>query len=230
VSRPDATPLVTAVYERLDAAYRHETWHWMPDQVQGPLDVIVGAVLVQHTTWTNAGRALERLRAAGVLDPEVLARMPEEEIAALVRVGGTPTVKARRLRALAETIVRAGGLERLLALPADELRARLLVTHGVGPETADAIALYAAGARVFMIDAYTQRVFRRVGAGPDSRGYDAWRRWLEDALPDSDVGLFRRYHAYIVVHGKRVCRPRPRCAGCPLLDICADGIARTSER
>jgi endonuclease-3 related protein len=200
----------------------------MPDAITGPFDVIAGAVLVQHTTWTNAERALDALRAAGALDAKSLVRMDEDQIAALVRVSGTPSIKARRLRAVAQTIVRAGGLAKLLALPAGELRAALIATHGIGPETADAIALYAAARPAFVIDNYTKRLFRRLGLGPESDGYDAWQRWFHDALP-ADVALYRNYHAYIVLHGKALCRPIPRCAPCPLLARCPDGLRRCPE-
>ncbi len=219
---------VHEVYSTLERAYAGQTWHWMPDAVSGPFDVIAGAVLVQHTTWINATRALDALRAAGALDPAALVRMDEDQIAALVRVSGTPSVKARRLRAVAETIASAGGLDALLALPADELRATLLATHGIGPETADAIALYAAGKPVFVIDNYTKRLFRRLALGPETDGYDAWQRWFHDALP-RDVALYRNYHAYIVLHGKALCRPVPRCASCPLRPRCPEGLRRCPE-
>jgi len=214
------------LHELLEAEYRRETWHWMPDYVRGPFDVIAGAVLVQHTSWQNAERALDRLRDAGALDAATLAAMPEAELAALVRVSGTPRVKARCLRALAHTIEAAGGLAAFLALPPGELRARLLATHGVGPETADAIALYAAGRPAFVIDAYTRRLFRRLGLGPESDGYDSWRAYFEDALP-ANTPLYQRYHAYIVLHGKRRCRAAPLCGGCPLRTLCPEGRSRT---
>jgi endonuclease-3 related protein len=135
-------------------------------------------------------------------------------------VSGTPSIKARRLRSLAQTIVDAGGLDAFLALPLEEVRPRLLATHGIGPETADAIALYAAGHRVFVIDAYTRRVFRRIGMGPEGDGYEDWRLWFEASLPDADATVFQRYHAWIVLHAKAVCRPRPLCARCPLIEMC----------
>lgn len=208
---------------RLEASYRDEIWHWMPD-VARPIDVIVGAILVQHTTWANAERALESLRAADALDPRVLASMPEDEIAALVRSSGTPSVKARRLRAIAETIGTAGGIGAFLSLPLEEMRPLLLATHGVGPETADAITLYAAGKRTFVIDAYTQRVFGRLGLEPaDGAGYDAWQRHVERALPGEDAEAFQRYHGYIVLHAKALCRVAPKCAACPLLPECPFG-------
>jgi endonuclease-3 related protein len=190
------------------------------------MDVIAGAILVQHTTWRTAERALESLRAAGALDVDALASMPEDEIAELVRVAGTPSVKARRLRAMAVVIDGAGGLAAFLALPLEVMRPMLLTTHGVGPETADAIALYAGGRRTFVVDAYTTRLFERLGVAPQRRSYDAWRAWFEDALPRADASLFQRYHAWIVLHGKALCRARPLCAACPLRVECAYAAGR----
>jgi endonuclease-3 related protein len=209
------------IYHRLQAAYGDATWHWAPEYVRGPLDVIAGAILVQHTTWQSAERALEQLRDAGALDVDALLTLPDDALLPLVSVSGTPTVKLRRLRALAGTIAGAGGVEALLALPAGELRARLLATHGVGPETADAIALYAGGKRVFVIDAYTVRTFTRIGIAPERGDYASWQRLFEDALPSYDAAAFQRYHAYIVLHAKDVCRASPRCGECALGEVCA---------
>lgn len=216
---------LTGVLRILDETYGGEPWVWDPQHVRGPMDVIAGAVLVQHTMWTNAERALERLRAAGALDPGGLATMSDDGLMPLVRVSGTPAVKARRLRAIARTITDAGGLDTLLALPAEELRWRLDETHGVGPETRDAIMLYAAGYAAFVIDAYTQRLFRRLGIGPQAKSYAAWQQWFEDRLP-ADTRAFQRHHAHIVLHGKALCRPKPRCQPCPLRVRCnfANGI------
>lgn len=225
--RNPGASLVRAVYHAFDRAYDYDAWHWSPRRLRAPFDVIAGSVLVQHTTWANAERALDGLRAEGALESRTLAALPEERIAELVRVSGTPTVKARRLRAVAQAVERAGGLAALFALPTGELRAALLAMHGIGPETADAILLYAAGRRVFEVDAYAQRIFRRLGAGPEGAGYAAWQRWFEDALPDADVEIFRRYHAYIVMHAKQLCRAAPICVPCPLLPRCAEGRRRT---
>jgi endonuclease-3 related protein len=211
------------IYARLDDAYRDATWHWYRDYVRGPMDIVVGAILVQHTTWQNAERALEAMRDAAMLDENAIAAAADETLVSLIRVSGTPTVKVRRLRAIAQTIVDAGGLDALLALPTGELRARLLATHGVGAETADAIALYAAGRRVFVIDAYARRMFGRIGLGPDGGRYDEWQRYFEDGLADADVPVFQRYHAYIVLHSKAVCRATPLCGECQIFAICPTG-------
>jgi endonuclease III related protein len=224
-----AAARLRAIYRALDGAYDYGEWHWAAEREPEPFAIIAGAVLVQHTTWTNAERALDQLRAAGALDPHALATMPRERIAELVRVSGTPAVKARRLSAIARTIDDAGGLDALFTLPTAELRTRLLATHGIGPETADAVLLYAAGRPVFEVDAYTQRLFGRIGMGPAGARYDAWQRWFEDALPAADLEELRRWHAYIVLHGKRVCRPRPRCGACTLVPMCNEGQRRRAS-
>jgi endonuclease-3 related protein len=116
----------------------------------------------------------------------------------------------------------------------------LIATPGIGPETADAILLYAAGRPVFMIDAYTIRIFRRLGFGPERNDYHTWQRWLEESVAPGarcspprggeglgvgSVELSRRLHALIVLHGKSTCRPKPKCAACCLVDVCATGRA-----
>ena len=123
----------------------------------------------------------------------------------------------------------AGGIDAFLALPLDAMRPLLLATHGIGPETADAIALYAAGQRTFVIDAYTRRLFSRLGLEPaDGAGYEAWQRHFEDALAAGDAAAFQRYHGYIVLHAKALCRAAPKCAACPLLRSCPHGRALTA--
>lgn len=215
--------LLPAILARLDAAYDYAGWHWQPDTP--PDYVCVSAILVQHTSWANVERALERLERAGALSLNAIAGLAETELAELVRPAGTPATKARRLLALACLAHEQGGLERLLALPAGELRARLLATHGVGPETADAIALYAGGQPVFVVDAYARRIMRRLGLGPEGEGYGAWQRWFESAL-HPDVASYQRWHGLLVLHGKRTCRPRPRCEACCLRELCPTGKVR----
>lgn len=197
----------------------------MPEHAS-PIEVMFGAVLVQHTTWQSAERALGNLREQELLDFAAVLQARDEALIEAIRVCGTPTVKTRRLRALAETVGGAGGLATMLALPADELRNLLLGTHGIGPETADAIVLYAAGQRAFVVDAYTRRVFGRIGVGPEREGYEDWRAYFLDAMREASVETLQRYHAWIVLHAKAVCRPTPTCADCPLQGICNVGLER----
>lgn len=214
---------IAGALDALEAMYGRERWHW--DAGTDPFEVCVGSILVQNTAWTNAERAINRLRTAGALDPATILAMPPAQLEDLVRPSGQFRQKARKLQAFATTCVAAGGLNALLKLPFPELRQRLLATWGIGPETADCICCYAAGCRVFVVDAYTIRVFRRLGAGPPSDAYDAWQAWLTNELSDhprwGTAGGSARAHALIVLHAKHRCRKRqPRCGDCLLQSVC----------
>ncbi len=219
--------LLMEVYRRLLAARGHQGW-WPGD---GPFEVVVGAVLTQNTAWVNVERAIANLRAAGVLDPHRLAALDPDALAALLRPAGYFNVKARRLRAVNEFLLREAGGD-VTALGHDHdtgaLRARLLRIPGVGRETADSILLYALGRAVFVVDAYTRRMFGRMGLLDPAMDYDAIRAVFETRLPP-DANLFNDYHAQIVIHGKETCRPRPRCGECVTRDLCALGTAGGRE-
>jgi endonuclease III related protein len=208
---------LAAVYRRLRRRFGPAGW-W---PAETPFEVAVGAILVQNTSWANAERALDSLRRAGCLSFETLARLPAARIATLIRSSGTYQVKARRLRAfldfLGETY--GGRLEAMRGENPWAARARLLEVHGIGRETADAIALYAAGLPLFVVDAYTRRIFTRLGLLDGRAGYDEAQRFFMDRLP-ADPALFNDYHAQIVRLGKDVCRRRPHCAVCPLEPLC----------
>ncbi len=177
----------------------------------------MGAVLTQHTAWVNAARAIKALRAGGLLTPRRLAQVDSGRLGRAIRPAGTPRVKARRLRALTRWILERldGRLRRMRTMPLGPLRADLLEIPGLGPETADAILLYAAGRPVFVADAYARRVLARHRLVDPRAGYEEVRRWLEAHLP-SDPELFNEFHALLVAVGKSNCRSRPRCEGCAL--------------
>jgi endonuclease-3 related protein len=201
------------IYTALERRFGPQRW-W-PGRT--PFEVAVGAVLTQHTAWTNAARAVAALRARRLLSPRRLARRGEAEVARAIRAAGTPRVKARRLRALTRWLLdRFGGtFAPMRRLPLAPLRRELLAVPGIGPETADAILLYAAERPVFVADAYARRVLVRHRLLRHPAGYDEARAFLEARLP-SDPALFNEYHALLVRVGKTHCRTVPRCEGCPL--------------
>ena len=181
---------------------------------------MVGAVLTQNTAWTNVERAIAQLRERVDLAADALLTLPESELASLIQPAGYFNVKARRLRAFCEAFLAAGGEPALSMLETGTLRDLLLGIHGVGPETADDMLLYAFERPVFVIDAYTRRLFERLGVLCGGEPYETLRMRFEQALrPDS--ALFNEYHALIVHHAKHVCRARaPRCDACCLVADC----------
>ncbi|HXG36273.1 MAG TPA: endonuclease [Dehalococcoidia bacterium] len=217
----DTGQRLLAIYQRLLGAYGPQGW-W-PGET--PFEVIVGAILTQSAAWTNVEKAIANLKAAGALSPQGLRDLDEGELARLVYPSGYFNHKARKLKAFVALLFdRFGGdLDRLLAIPAPQLRSLLLATYGIGPETADSIILYAAGQPLFVIDAYTRRVFDRLGISPRHDDYDSWQRMFQQSLP-ADAALFNQYHALIVRHGKDTCRRKPLCAACPLNSLCPAAI------
>lgn len=214
------------VYDRLFERFGPQCW-WPGD---GPFETIVGAILTQAAAWTNVEKALANLKSAGVLSPEGVASTPEGELASLLRPSGYYNVKARKLKAFVELLERqfGGDLDGMLDCPVEVLRERLLGTYGIGPETADSILLYAAGRPVFVIDAYTRRVFSRLRVEPKRDNYDGWQKMFEGSLP-AESRLFNEYHALIVRLGKEHCRKEPECGGCPLLGVCPTGRASAGQ-
>ncbi len=183
----------------------------------------MGAILTQNTSWTNVERALVNLSAVGPLTPETLYALPSAKLRECLRPAGYFNVKARRLRAfLAVLIEQHGGqLGRLFAGDTPSARARLLAIHGVGPETADSMLLYAGGHARFVVDAYTRRIFARHGWCEPDASYDELQALCEGALKragaKAQLDYWQDYHAQLVMVGKHHCRPRnPRCDACPL--------------
>jgi endonuclease-3 related protein len=192
---------------------------WWPAET--PFEVMVGAILTQNTAWTNVEKAIAGLKARDLMRPERLAALDPAELAALIRPAGYFNVKARRLRALLDYFLKGygGDVRRMRREETGRLREGLLSVNGVGPETADSVLLYALGRPVFVIDAYTRRVFHRLGPTAADASYDDLQRMFGAALP-RDAGLYNEYHALIVALGKDFCKPRPRCEGCPVKKSC----------
>ncbi len=204
------------VYARLFEAYGPQ--HWWP--AGDRFEVLVGAVLTQNTSWVNVERAIAALSGASLLAPDALLEVDDTALAECIRPAGYFNVKTRRLKALAEWFVDAGGFAVLDKQSTPALREALLSVHGVGPETADDILLYAFERPVFVIDAYTRRIFARlVAAAEPGKDYEAWRAFFEAHLKPDTV-LFNEYHALLVAHAKAHCLTRPVCAGCALADGC----------
>lgn len=201
---------------------------WWPsvagaDTPEGKLEICIGAVLTQNTNWGNVERAIENLRTAGCLSVAAIDAMGHDELAELIRPAGYFNVKARRLKNFIRAVAAGGGdIEAFLDRPTEELRAALLAISGVGRETADSMALYAAGLATFVVDAYTARVLLRHGLIDEDADYEQIKELFESALP-ADVGLFNEYHALLVAVGKNYCRKRgPLCDDCPLAAFAHD--------
>lgn len=202
---------------RLLAAYGPQ--HWWP--ADSAFEMMVGAVLTQNTAWRNVEQALGNLKRARLLSPERMEKLGVEELAALIRPAGYYNIKAKRLANLCYFIRQQGGLASLAAIRSEKLRRALLAVNGVGPETADSILLYAFDRPVFVIDAYTRRIFRRLGMIVGDEPYDTLRQMIEQGLA-ADSRQYNELHALLVRHAKSYCGSKPACAGCCLRSDCRE--------
>ena len=202
-----------AFYDAMLAAYGPQ--HWWPGD--SPTEVSIGAILTQNTAWRNVERAIENLKRAGALDFAKLHELSVEAIAELIKPSGTFNVKARRLKGFVDWLFERydGDLDAMFASGLHSLREELLSISGIGRETADAILLYAGEKPTFVVDAYTARILYRHRLIDDTADYDEIKSLFESNLPD-DVAMFNEYHALLVQVGKTHCKPRAKCAGCPL--------------
>lgn len=206
------------VFERLLDRYGPQSW-W-PGQT--PFEVMVGAILTQNTAWTNVEKAIANLKANEVLTPEGILSADVSRLAEWVKSSGCFNIKAQRLRDYCSWYLQQGGFEALAKQETGDLRRGLLSVRGLGPETADDILLYAFERPVFVIDAYTRRLFSRLKLLEGNAGYETLRHAFETALGahPGNVALFNEYHALIVIHAKEHCRKRPLCARCCLAEDC----------
>jgi endonuclease III related protein len=208
-------------------ARRFGPQRWWPART--PYEVAVGAILTQHTAWTSAARAVAALRARGLLRPERLAALGEAELAELIRAAGTYRLKARRLQTFTRWLLeRFGGrFDRMRRAPLAALRREMLTIVGLGPETVDAILLYAAGRPVFVADAYARRWLAVHGFTPAGVGYEEARAFVETHLP-SDPILFNELHALLVAWGKAESRRAGSRSARPRRGSPPNGRARPS--
>lgn len=236
---PAAPHDLRAYYDTLFAALGPQRW-WPSSKSGGPFEIILGAILTQNTAWTNVERAITNLRRARLLTPRAIERIPLRRLARLIRPSGYFRQKAKKLKAFVRFLRDAygGSLARMFRTPTAELRAQLLAVHGIGPETADSILLYAGRHPVFVVDAYTRRILLRhalihepVRNGVSSRaprgGLEICSSQLSSGIGLQPVGttyekvralfesslprdaqLFNEFHALLVHTGKHFCRPR----------------------
>jgi len=208
------TKLLLDIYRRLLDHFGPRRW-W---PAQTPFEVMVGAILTQNTAWANVKKAIANLEAEGALEPKALAKLPLPKLRRLIRPSGYFNQKAKKLRAFLRFFLAEpyrGSVKRLAAEDMEKLRAALLNIWGIGPETADSILLYALGKPIFVIDAYTRRVFARLGLTAGEADYAELQVYFTQRLPRK-IALYNDYHAQVVALGNQYCRAKPRCELCPL--------------
>jgi len=204
------------IYRCLYKTFGPQKW-WPADT---PFEVIIGAILTQNTSWANAERAIKNLKQKKLLTVKAIRNVSVKRLAKLIKPAGYYNQKAKKLknfiRFLSENY--QGNIKTMFNQEAFNLRSKLLKVNGIGPETADSILLYAAGKPVFVIDAYTRRIFSRHSLIGENISYQGLQNYFMNNLKP-EVRLFNEYHALIVRLGKQICKTKPNCDICPLKEI-----------
>jgi endonuclease III related protein len=221
--QPTSAERLRRMHDALATAYGPQ--HWWPAETA--FEVILGAYLTQNTAWKSVERSLANLRAAGALTLDGLRAISLKELQTLIRPSGFHTRKAPALKAFVAMLdgELSGSLDQLAAAPTATLRPRLLALPGVGPETADAILLYALNHPVPVADEYLRRIairHRLLTPPPGREGYESLIQLTRQAYasypPATQARLFNEFHALIVAVGKAHCGRTAKCTGCPLAE------------
>ena len=203
--------------EIFDKLFRHfGPQSWWPGET--PFEVIVGAILTQNTNWQNVAKAINNLKQAKVLSPKKLYSISRQRLAKLIRPSGYFNIKAKRLKEFMNFLFNnyGGNLKKMFSRPLEDLRKEILTVNGIGPETADSILLYAGGYPVFVVDAYTKRIFSRQKLLSEDADYHTVQKIFAENLK-KDAQLYNEYHALIVRLGKDFCKKtNPKCEICPI--------------
>jgi endonuclease III related protein len=204
------------MYQELLHTYGPQLW-WPSES---PIETVVGAYLTQNTSWRNVERSIVNLKAAGAMSLSGLRALPLEELRTLIRPSGYMVRKSLAIQAFVTMLdtQHAGSLDSLARDP--DARESLLALPGVGPETADAILLYALHQPVMVVDEYLRRIVTRHGLIDERARYGAIQGLALEAFrgdaPETLLAHYNEFHALVVQVGKTHCGGVPRCSGCPL--------------
>jgi len=172
-------------------------------------EICVGAILTQNTAWANVEKALVNLEAGEILSTDRMIGCDEDVIRDAIRPAGYFNQKAKKLR------IYAGYFTRKQGVPT---RDELLSLWGIGKETADSILLYAYRQPIFVVAAYTRKIFSNLSLIDKDAEYDTIRNLFETDLP-KDFKIYQEYHALIVEHAKRFYSRGMDLARCPLKQL-----------
>ncbi len=221
------------LYHLLLDHFGHQRW-WPVDDTYHVLrgsdprfEIIVGAILTQNTAWSNVEKALDALKQHRALTLEAIATMRLQALKNLIQPSGFYNQKARRLRTISSSLLREyqADLSLFFSRETATIRDELLGFNGIGPETADSIVLYAGNKPVFVIDAYTRRISKRLPLPIEGDSYDVFQRFFEQTLQKKYptkhlVSIYKEFHALLVKHAKTFCKKVPLCRDCPVRRSC----------
>ena len=189
--------------------------NWWPGETE--LEIIIGAVLTQNTSWKNVEKAIDNLKHHNALDIHSLYKMDRETLAMIIKASGFYNIKSNRLKNIINVIYNdySSNILNLKNIDMWSIREKLLEINGIGKETADSIILYALNKPIFVIDVYTKRFLKNHRLYNEESDYDTVQSFFMKNLPN-DTYLFNEFHALIVCLCQSFCKKVPLCNRCPL--------------
>ncbi len=202
------------IYQSLLKRFGKQNW-WPVLGSNPEFEIAIGTILTQQTTWQQVEKAITDMINDKLLTPRKLSTANIAEIHEMIRPTGFYRQKSNRIINFSNYLVKNydSDIRKLLSKPDNELRQELLNLEGIGKETADSILLYAANKLIFPVDAYTFRIFSRLGVKTNS--YDELQGIIQNKLP-KDLETYKEFHALLVMLGKTYCKSKPQCSDCPL--------------
>lgn len=212
-NRCGAEPRIFEIYQKLYNHYGSQ--HWWPGD--SPFEIMIGAILTQNTVWHNVEKAINNLKQENLINPKRLAKLSKSELSVLIKPSGFYNIKAKRLMSFTNFINNkySGRVEKMKQQKLSVLRLQLLSVHGIGEETCDSILLYGLNKPIFVVDAYTKRIFSRHEYFDAKTNYSLVQRFFMQNLPKS-VKIYNEFHALLVTLAKDFCRTKPKCTTCPI--------------
>jgi endonuclease-3 related protein len=213
---------IQQIYKILHKAYGKQGW-WPttpknqlhpkhngihPKTTKQKFEIIIGAILTQNTSWKNVEKAIFNLNKEKLVNINKIKKVKRKKLASLIRPSGYYNQKAEKLKIAAE----------FFSKNKNPKRSELLAVKGIGPETADSILLYAFQKPYFVIDAYTKRIFSRIGICKPDIKYEDLQSIFHKNLKNTKI--FNEYHALLVELGKQFCTTKPKCNNCPVNNSC----------
>lgn len=183
-------------------------------------EIVIGAILTQNVAWINVEKALLALKKKRLLEPSRLYKARHDDIALCITSSGYYNQKTKKIKNFLSWFREYGfSFEKIMEMKTEAIRAELLSVNGIGPETADSILLYGLKRKIFVIDAYTKRIYSRLGLIDVNDSYEEVRVFFQKGT-SGGIEKYNEYHALIVVHGKDICKKSPLCGTCCLGNIC----------
>ncbi len=152
--------------------------------------------------------------------PAALAKAAPDEVESLVHSTGFFRQKARAVIGLSTALVRDHGGE----VPAD--MDALVALPGVGRKTANVVLGHALGVPGFPVDRHVLRVAARLGLIHTDDAVKAEAQ-LTALLPKT---RWTRASDTLILHGRRICTPTPRCYLCHAVTLCPFAITHAKPR